>query len=66
MKLKEILDNSYGGSFTNNTEEKEAWNLLETIFENTNHWDLDKGNEPYFDYEYSCVENFLLIFCLKI
>ena len=57
MKHKEILDNSSGGSFTNNTEE-EAWNLLETISENTSHWDLDKDNEPYFDYEYSCVEDF--------
>ena len=56
-KNKEFLDNSSGGSFTNNTEE-EAWNLLETIAENTGHWDLDKGNEPYLDYQYSCVENF--------
>ena len=31
---------------------------METISENTSHWDLDKGNEPYFDYGYSCVENF--------
>ena len=31
---------------------------METISENTGHWDLDKGNEPYLDYEYSCVENF--------
>ena len=57
MKQKEFLDNSSGGSFTNNTEE-EAWNLLETISEHTGNWDLDKGNEPYFDYGYSCVENF--------
>ena len=57
MKHKEILDNSSGGSFTNNTEE-EAWNLLETISENTGHWELDKGNKPYFDYGYSCVETF--------
>jgi hypothetical protein len=27
---KEFLDNSFGGSFTNNYEE-EAWNLLETF-----------------------------------
>ena len=57
MKHKEFLDNSSCGSFTNNTEE-EAWNLLETISENTGHWELDKGNEPYFDYRYSCVETF--------
>ena len=57
MKQKESLDNSSGGCFTNNTEE-EARNLLETIAENTCHWDLDKGNEPYLDYGYSCVENF--------
>ena len=31
---------------------------METISENTGNWDLDKGNEPYFDYGYSCVENF--------
>ena len=51
---KKILDNASGGSFTNNTEQ-EAWDLLETISENTSNWDLDKGNEPYFDYGYSCV-----------
>ena len=44
-----FLDNSSGGSFTNNTKE-EAWNLLETIAKNTGHQDLDKGNEPYLDY----------------
>jgi hypothetical protein len=54
---KEFLDNSSGGSFTNNYEE-EAWNLLETISENTGNWDLDKGNEPRLECEYSCVENF--------
>ena len=57
MKHKEILDISSGGSSTNNTEE-EAWNLLETISENTGYWELDKGNEPYFYYGYSCVESF--------
>ena len=31
---------------------------METISKSTNHWDLDRGNEPYFDYEYSCVEKF--------
>ena len=31
---------------------------FETIAENTGHWDLNKGNEPYLDYQYSCVENF--------
>ena len=56
-KNQEILDNLSGRSFKNNIEE-EAWNLLKTIAENTSHWDLDKGNEPYLDYEYSCVENF--------
>jgi hypothetical protein len=30
---------------------------LETISENTVNWDLDKGNEPRLEYEYSCVEN---------
>ena len=56
-KNKEFLDNSSDGSFINNIEE-EAWNLLETIAENTGYWDLDKGSEPYLDYQYSCVENF--------
>jgi hypothetical protein len=51
------LDNSSGGSFTNNYEE-EAWNLLETISENNGNWDLGKGNEPRLEYEYSCVDNF--------
>jgi hypothetical protein len=54
---KEFLDNSSGGSFTNNYEE-EALNLLETIYENTGNWDLDKANEPRLEYEYSGVENF--------
>jgi hypothetical protein len=54
---KEFLDNSSGGSFTNNYEE-EAWNLLETIFENIGNWDLIKGNKPRLEYEYLCVENF--------
>ena len=36
----------------------EAWNLLDTISENTDNWDLDKGNEPHLEYEYACVENF--------
>jgi hypothetical protein len=31
---------------------------LETISENTGNWDLDKGNKPHLEYEYSCVENF--------
>jgi hypothetical protein len=51
---KEFLDNSSGGSFTNKTEQ-EAWNLLEIIDGNTGNWDLDKGNEPYLHYKYSCV-----------
>jgi hypothetical protein len=51
---KEFLDNSSGGSFTNNYEE--AWNLLETISENTGTWDLDKGNKPHLEYEYFRVE----------
>jgi hypothetical protein len=54
---KEFLDNSSGGSFTNNYEE-EASNLLETISKNTGNWDLDKGNKPRLEYEYFCVENF--------
>jgi hypothetical protein len=54
---KQFLDNSSGGSFTNNYEE-EAWNLLETISENTGNWDLDKGTKPRLEYEYFCVENF--------
>jgi hypothetical protein len=31
---------------------------LDTISKNIDAWDLDKGNEPCFEYEYSCVENF--------
>ena len=56
-RLKQYLDSSSGGSFTNNTAE-EAWNLLEIISKNSEYWDLDKGNEAYFDYGYSCVESF--------
>ena len=54
---RNFLDNSSGGSFTNRTQ-KEAAELLETISENTDAWDLDKGNKPGLDYEYWCVENF--------
>jgi hypothetical protein len=54
---KEFLENSSGGSFTNNYEE-EAWNLLETISKNTGNWGLDKGNEPHLEYEYSYVKSF--------
>ena len=32
--------------------------MLNTIFENTDNWDLDKGNEPHLEYEYTYVENF--------
>jgi hypothetical protein len=31
---------------------------LDTIANNSAAWDLDKGNEPRFDFEYACVENF--------
>jgi hypothetical protein len=54
---RNFLDNSSEGSFTNRTQ-KEAWDLLDTISKNTDAWDLDKGNEPCLEYEYSCVENF--------
>jgi hypothetical protein len=54
---KEFLGNSFRGICTNNYEE-EAWNLLETISENTGNWDLDKGNKLRLEYEYFCVENF--------
>jgi hypothetical protein len=32
--------------------------LLDTIANNSAAWDLDKGNEPRFAFEYACVENF--------
>jgi hypothetical protein len=31
---------------------------LDIIANNSAAWDLDKGNEPRFDFEYECVENF--------
>jgi hypothetical protein len=55
--LRNILDNSSEGSFTNITQ-KEARDLLDTISKNIDAWNLDKGNEPSFECEYSCVENF--------
>jgi hypothetical protein len=55
--LGNILDNSSEGSFTNITQ-KEARDLLDTISKNIDAWNLDKGNEPCFECEYSCVENF--------
>ena len=54
---KDFLDNSSGGRFTHKSMD-EAWDSLETIFENTDNWDLDKGDEPRLEYEDACVENF--------
>ena len=54
---RDFLDNSSEGSFTNRTQQ-EARNLLDTIANNSAAWDLDKGNEPHFEFEYACVENF--------
>ena len=54
---KDFLDNSSGGSFTNNITE-DAWDLLDKISGNTDNWDLDKGNIPGLEYEYTCVEKF--------
>ena len=54
---KDFLDNSSGGSFAHNITE-DAWDLLDKISENTDNWDLDKGNIPGFEYEYTCVEKF--------
>ena len=54
---RDFLDNSSRVSFTNRTQ-KEAADLLETISQNTEAWDLDKDNKLGLEYEYSCVENF--------
>jgi hypothetical protein len=54
---RDFLDNSSEGSFTNRTQQ-EARNLLDTIANNSAAWDLDDGNEPRFEFEYACVENF--------
>jgi hypothetical protein len=54
---RDFLDSSSERSFTNRTQE-EARNLLDTIANNSAAWDLDKCNEPHFDFEYACVENF--------
>ena len=51
------MDNSSGGSFTNNKDGRSC-NLLETISQNADNWGLDEGNTPQLDYEYSCVEEF--------
>jgi hypothetical protein len=34
---------------------------LDTIANNTVAWDLDKGNQSHFEYEYACIENFFTI-----
>jgi hypothetical protein len=49
--LRDFLDESSEGSFTNRTK-KEARDLLDTISKNSDAWDLDKSNEPHFEYEY--------------
>src|SRR3954463_11652400 len=52
---QDILDNSGGGSFTNN-KKGNSWELLETISQNAENWGHDEDNMPHFDYEYACVE----------
>jgi hypothetical protein len=44
---------------------EEAWDLLNTISENTDNWDFEKGNKARLEYEYSCVENFSTSIYLK-
>jgi hypothetical protein len=61
---KDFLDNSSGGSFTHKSDE-EAWDLLNTISENTDNWDFNKGNKARLEYEYSCVDNFSTSIYLK-
>ena len=53
---KDLLDASFGGSFTNKKAE-DKWDLLERIQCNTEDLEMDKGNESGIIYDYECIES---------
>ena len=53
-----MLDTSCTGSFMKKTIELK-WDLLERIKHNTEHWELDKGNELGINLKFDCVKSFM-------
>jgi hypothetical protein len=54
---KDYLDACFDGSFTSKDVDVE-WNLLETIQNNIEDWDSDKGKGSGINYEYDCIKSF--------
>ena len=52
-----MLDASSAGSFTNKKIDYK-WDLLERIQQNTEDWEMDKGNEPGIICDYECIKSF--------
>jgi hypothetical protein len=54
---RDYLDAYFEGSFTSK-EVDAKWDLLETIQNNIEDWDSDKGKGPGINYEYDCIKSF--------
>jgi hypothetical protein len=54
---KDYLDACFEGSFTSK-EVDAKWDLLETIQNNIEDWDFDKGKGSGINYEYDCIKSF--------
>jgi hypothetical protein len=54
---KDYLDACFDGSFTSKDIDVK-WNLLETIQNNIEDWDSDKGKGSGINYEYDCFKSF--------
>jgi hypothetical protein len=55
---KDLLDASCSGSFTHMKEEAK-WDLLDSIQENTEGWENDKGRKSGINYDYECIKSFM-------
>jgi hypothetical protein len=54
---KDYLDACFDGSFTSKDVDLK-WDLLETIQNNIEDWDSDKGKGSGINYEYDCIKSF--------
>jgi hypothetical protein len=54
---KDYLDACFDGSFTSKDVDAK-WDLLETIQNNIEDWDSDKGKGSGINYEYDCIKSF--------
>jgi hypothetical protein len=55
---KDYLDACFDGSFTSKDVDVK-WNLLETIQNNIEDWDSNKGKGSGINYEYGCIKSLL-------